>query len=277
MKMRTFKILWLASLVLVVFSCKDKDDDSEGGGLPVLLPLQNDIDLGLQVSQEIAANPAEYPILDPTEYPEAYAYLQGITDEILNSGKLKYKDQFAWDIHIIHDDEVLNAFATPGGYIYVYTGLIKYLDQEDDLAGVMGHELAHADQRHSMQQMQKAYGTQLILNILLGSNPSKLTELAGALAGNLSTLAFSRDNETDADENSVIYLAETKYACNGAASFFQKLLDSGQAGGTPKFLSTHPSPDSRVADINAKSTSLGCSTTALNPATYQDFKNSLPE
>ena len=273
--MKILKSFWIAGLLLAVVACKKDDDD--GGGLPVFFSLQNDIDLGKQVSDEIAANPTEYPVLDETEYAEAYAYLQGITDEILNSGKVEYRDEFAWKIHIIHDDEVLNAFATPGGYIYVYTGLIKYLDQEDDLAGVMGHELAHADRRHSMQQMQKAYGLQLVLNVILGQNPSKLAEIAGAVAGNATTLAFSRDNESEADEYSVIYLAEGKYACNGAYSFFQKLLDSNQAGKTPKFLSTHPDPASRVEDINAKATELGCDTTPLAPASYEDFKNSLPE
>jgi len=272
--MKLLKSSWILLVILAATSCKKNDDD---GGLPVFFSLQNDIDLGLQVSEQIAADPATYPILDETEYPEAYAYLQDITDRILSSDEVEYKEEFAWKIHIIHDDETLNAFATPGGYIYVYTGLIKFLEQEDDLAGVMGHEIAHADRRHSMQQMQKAYGIQLVLNVILGQNPSKLAEIAGAVAGNATTLAFSRDNESDADDFSVEYLSDTDYACNGAYSFFQKLIDSDQAGNTPKFLSTHPDPASRVEDINAKAVELGCSTTPLAPASYEDFKNSLPE
>jgi len=70
----------------------------------------------------------------------------------------KHKDDFAWQVKIIDDPETLNAFATPGGYIYVYTGLIKFLDTEDQLAGVMGHEIAHADLRHSTRQMTSSYG-----------------------------------------------------------------------------------------------------------------------
>ena len=60
---------------------------------------------------------------------------------------------FDWELKIIHDDETLNAFCAPGGYIYVYTGLIKFLAHEDNLAGVIGHEIAHADLRHSTQQL----------------------------------------------------------------------------------------------------------------------------
>lgn len=269
--MKSWKNLWI--LLILAVACKNDDDDAPF----VLLPLQNDIDLGAQVNAEIAANPNEYPVLDETEYAEAYDYLQAMTDEILESDDIVYRDQFAWKIHIIHDDEILNAFATPGGYIYVYTGLIKFLDQADDLAGVMGHEIAHADRRHSMVQLQKLYGTQLILNILLGQNPSKLTEIAAAIAGQATTLAFSRENEVDADDYSVRYLADTEYACNGAYSFFQKLIDMQQAGNIPEFLSTHPNPASRVEDINKKATELGCDTTPKTPSSYEDFKNSLPE
>ena len=67
------------------------------------------------------------------------------------------------DLRIIHDDSTLNAFCTPGGYIYIYTGILKFLDSEDEFAGVLGHEIAHADLRHSTRQMTKQYGVQILL------------------------------------------------------------------------------------------------------------------
>ena len=242
----------------------------------ILFSVEDDIQLGAKVSKEIESNPKDYPILSESKYPYAYKYLKGIRDRILNSGEVTYKDEFAWQVKIIKNDTVLNAFATPGGYIYVYTGLIKYLDKEDDLAGVMGHEIAHADQRHSVRQLQKVYGVQIMLSIALGNNPSQLSQIAAGLAGNLSTLKFSRDHENEADEYSVIYLAGTDYQCNGAYSFFQKLLDSEKAGNVPQFLSTHPAPEERVEEINNKAREIGCSTKPWNPRSYKDFKNSLP-
>ena len=101
--------------------------------------------------------------------------------------------------------------------------------------------------------------------MILGEDASQLENAVGQIAGTGAVLAFSRGAESEADEFSVEYLATTRYACNGAASFFQKLIDGGQGGGTPEFLSTHPNPDNRVADINAKATSLSCST-----STYDD-------
>lgn len=248
----------------------------EGDGV-ILFTLEDDKQLGAQVAAEIASD-TSFNILSETEYPQQYAYLQSMTDAILNSGQVTHKDDFVWKIHIIHDD-VLNAFATPGGYIYVYTGLIKYLDKADDLAGVMGHELAHADQRHSVKAMQRQYGIQLLLSIALGNDPSQLTQIAAQIAGTGTILAFGRDAESEADDYSVQYLSSTGYACNGAYSFFQKLIEADATGNTPTFLSTHPDPKDRVEDINTKAKEIGCDTTPISETgfTYQDFQNSLPE
>ncbi|WP_258099018.1 M48 family metalloprotease [Marinoscillum pacificum] len=269
--MKNFKslVIFLAIGVLgTLWSC-DKNGDI------VLFSIENDKQLGAQVAAEIEAD-TSFTILSRAEYPEAYNYLQSMTDDILSSDEVSYRDEFAWEIHII-DDDVLNAFCTPGGYIYVYTGLIKYLENADDLAGVMGHEIAHADQRHSSKQLQRAYGIQILLSIALGEESSQLGQIVGQLAGTGATLAFSRSAESEADDFSVEYLADTDYACNGAASFFQKLLESGQSGG-PEFLSTHPSPSTRVEDINAKADDLGCDKTQISESgfTYADFQNSLP-
>ena len=239
----------------------------------------DDRQLGEQVSEEIASNPQEYPVLDKSQYPKAYGYLNSMKDRILRSNDVDYLEEFAWELKIINDDDMLNAFATPGGYIYVYTGLIKFLENADDLAGVMGHEIAHADRRHSIKQLEKQYGITILASILLGENSSQLAQIAAQLAGTGAILKFSRTAESEADEYSVYYLADTPYACNGAASFFQKLLDQGKAGGTPEFLSTHPSPSNRVSDINNQAEAQGCSTQLTNETgmTYAEFKASLPK
>ncbi|MGB0177656.1 MAG: M48 family metalloprotease, partial [Owenweeksia sp.] len=170
------------------------------------------MELGAQVAAEIESDPS-YTILSRSANPASYRYLDSMVTAILNSGEVAYRSEFVWDVHIIQNDEVLNAFATPGGYIYVYTGLIKYLNNPDALAGVMGHEIAHADLRHTSRNLQKQYGVQFLLNLLLGENPSQLEQIAGQIAGTLAGLEFSREYETEADEKSVEYLAKTGFAC----------------------------------------------------------------
>lgn len=243
---------------------------TEDGGFN-LFSIEDDMELGAQIHQEILADPATYPLLDEQQFPEAYSHLYAIRDEILATGEVDYAEDFAWNTYIVHDDEVLNAFAAPGGYLYVYTGLIKYLQMEDYFAGVMGHEIAHAAERHSTEQLTKVYGLTTLAAVLLGEDPGLLAEIAQGLV----SLSFSREHETEADEFSVYYLCETFYASNGTAGFFEQLLAEG---GTeiPEFLSTHPSSESRVEDINALATELGCDMTPYADAAWQDFKASLP-
>lgn len=261
------KKIFLYTLFVFSFAaCKDKDGDVN------FFSLEDDKQLGLQSSLEIENNPQQYPILSASQYPQAYQHIQRITDNILNSGKVQYRNEFAWKVKIIRDDSTLNAFCTPGGYIFVYTGIIKYLDNEAQLAGVMGHEIAHADHRHSTDQLTKQYGLSLLLQVVLGNNPGALAQIAA----NLALLKYSREHETESDYYSVVYLYSTEYQPNGAGAFFQKLLDAGQSGNTPVFLSTHPSPSNRVQNIDAVWQKLGGKNGQTFQSRYQDFKNSLP-
>lgn len=263
--MRYIATLVLA-LLLAATGCKNKDDRSFN-----IFSIQDDIDLGKQVKAEIAANPAQYPLLSEAQYPQAYAYLRNVRDKILNSGQVFYKDKFAWEVFIVQDDNTLNAFCAPGGYIYVYTGLIKYLDSEDEFAGVLAHEIAHADRRHSTDQLTKAYGIGTLVSVVLGDNQSSLTDIAQ----NLVFLSFSRSDETEADEYSVKYLCPTTLNAAGAAGFFEKIEAQGGSN-PPQFLSTHPNPDNRIAKIYEQRNDLSCTGTATLDSEYAAFKASLP-
>lgn len=230
--------------------------------------LKDDINLGNQLKEEFLSNPEKYPVLPEDDYPEAYAYLNSIKNNILNSGHVKHKDDFEWELFIIRDDSVYNAFCIPGGHIFIFTGLIKYLDSEDQLAGIMGHEIAHADLRHGTQQMTKAYGVRLLLEIALGNNQSGLSDLAGGLVD----LSFSRGHETEADMKSVEYLCETEYNADGFSQFFQKMKNDGKSSGYLTFLSTHPDPGNRVEKIHQKKQELNCAGNATFDEEYARFK-----
>lgn len=285
--LKPMKFTLMAAMVVsfVAFSGCNKDDggpcDDLGkvGGFvsDLVFPVSSDVTLGEQVAHNIDST-YEADILKIEDYPKAYAYLNAMKDEILKSEDLVNADKFVWKLTII-DQDVLNAFATPGGYIYVYTGLIDYLDNVDDLAGVMGHEIAHADRRHSVNQLKKTYGVQLLASIVLGGDGSKLQEIAVALASNAAALQFSREDESEADASSVEYLDETQFACDGAASFFKKISAEG-GNNVPEFLSTHPNPENRVADIEARANCRVCSkdltTGTLAGLTYAQFKALVP-
>lgn len=267
--MKTIRLpLFLLGALLLTFSFNSCKKDRPF--IP-LFSISDDKELGMQVRDEIAADPTTYPLLNETQYASSYAYLKKIRDKILNSGQVYLKDKFDWEVRIVKDDNTLNAFCTPGGYIYVYTGLIKYLDSEEQLAGVLGHEIAHADRRHTSQSLQTQYGISLLLSVIGGSDSSTLK----TIAANMYLLKNSRSHESDADEWSVKYLCPTDYQADGAADFFQKLIDGGNDCSTA-FFSTHPCPDNRVANITAQKSSLGCSGNQTYSSEYATFKASLP-
>lgn len=242
-----------------------------GGAVGILMPISQDLQMGEATVQQIEGEPTTYPILDSASNPVAYGHIYRIRTNILNSGKVYYKDDFPWRIRIIKDDNTLNAFCTPGGYIYVYTGIIKYLDNEMQLAGVMGHEIAHADRRHSANQMLKAYGLQTLIDIFTSGSTQQIAQVAAQILA----LKFSRSDETEADDYSVRYLYGTEYDPQGAKFFFQKI---GNSQGVPEFLSTHPNPDNRVTNIESTWKCLGSGgNTGTFDQRYQEFKNSLPQ
>lgn len=264
-------------LVVISVFCFSSCKDNEG----VIFSTQDDISLGQQVAHEVDSTyRAKGQLLERTSssanVQKAYTHLDRIVNRVLNSGEVKYKNEFAWDVKIINDPEMLNAFATPGGHIYVFTGLMKFLEDEDHFAGVLAHEIAHADKRHSVRQLQRDYGISILLSVALGNNPGALKQIAAQLAGTLTGLRFSREAETEADNSSVLYLGGTQYyACDGAAGFFVKLNSQAQTSNPPEFLSTHPNPDNRVQNIQQQAQQKGCSTTTAPDTDFKELKKSL--
>lgn len=245
-----------------------------------LFDVAYDVDLGLQTVQSIAQSPEEYPILPKDQYPEAYQYLQNLVNDIVDSPHVKHKDIFKYDdVKIINNDSVLNAFCVPGGYIYVYSGIIKYLKHEDHLAGVIGHEIAHAELRHSSMKLQKEYGKNAVVNFIVLANPS--TTLGGIIAADvfrdLVNLKYGRSQEAQADEWSVKYLSDSKYSCDGVAGFFAQMIAEGNDVNIPEFLSDHPGSQNRVDDVAKMVKDLGCNTTLSDMSSWQEFQNMLPK
>lgn len=266
--MRKYSVILVLLVCVGLVSCefmkKAYKTSSDAVSNVNVFPYTQDIELGKQVQQEIAANPQEFPVLKKAGNAKIYSYMVELKQTIINSGQLKYGSEFAWDITIIDDDETLNAFATPGGYIYIYTGLIKFLDSEDELIGVLGHEMAHSDRRHSTRQLTKSLGLSILLDAVLGQQDA-VEQILGQLAG----LKFSRTHESEADEYSVRYLCGTSYNSDGAAGFFVKLANQPTP---PAFLSTHPSPENRIEEMATMETSLNCTGNQKNTSRYNQMK-----
>lgn len=239
-----------------------------------LFSVNDDIDLGEQITQEILSNPEEYPILSREDFPEAYAYMEGLRDKILASDEIRFRDRFSWDVYII-DQDVFNAFALPGGNTFYYTGLLKFLDDEASLAGVLAHEIAHSDRRHSTNRLTKIYGFQVVASLLIGSNPNLVQQILAELAIGGSALAFSRTDEFEADEYAVKYIYPTEIDARGVAYFFEK-IDSEPTPGWMVYFSTHPPSEERIEAVHEWHQRLGGREGNLFQERYQEFKSHLP-
>lgn len=155
-----------------------------------------------------------------------------------------------WEVNVIGSDEV-NAWCMPGGKIAVNTGFIQKVQPSDDeLAAVIGHEIAHALREHSRERVSQQMATGFGLNVLNAVTGSQLsTDLASKLADVTFNLPNSRTHETEADRIGVELAARAGFDPRAAVSLWTKMEKVGGGSGQPEFLSTHPSPTSRIADL----------------------------
>jgi predicted Zn-dependent protease len=157
-----------------------------------------------------------------------------------------------WEVNTLTTKE-LNAYCMPGGKIMVYSGLVEQLDLTDaELAAVIGHEMAHALREHSRERISRAYAQQLALAgvaVVTGAGEGALN-MANTVASVTFQLPHSREQESEADTIGLELMARAGYDPNAAVSVWKKMM-SAEQGGTPQFLSTHPSPQTRIKDLQA--------------------------
>ena len=162
---------------------------------------------------------------------------------------------FDWTFHVV-DDPTVNAWCMPGGRVVVYTGILPVTQDDAGLAVVMGHEIAHAIARHGNERMSQGMAVQLggaALSVALSQEPALTHDLflqSYGLGSQLGTLAFSRKHETEADKMGLVFMALAGYDPQAAPSFWERMSAMG-GGGAPELLSTHPSDERRVADLEA--------------------------
>lgn len=156
-------------------------------------------------------------------------------------------------VRVVRDDEV-NAFTIPGGYIYINSGLIKRLDSEAELAGVIAHEMAHAINRDGTKQLTRMYGISFLLNLVLGSDAPQWQQVAGDLFSTFGLLAYGRTAEAEADKGAVRITRAAGYNPNGYLDFLRKLreMEETQPGLLTELFSTHPETSGRIATVQSE-------------------------
>jgi predicted Zn-dependent protease len=239
-------IAFLTVALLAAFGQKPKDDVSKIGDRKVgnclnFYSIEKEIGLGKQLAEEVARQSKLSP--DPI----VSEYINRLGQNLVRNSDAKVPFTFR-----VVEDDVPNAFALPGGFIFVHTGLIKLASEEAELAGAMAHEIAHVAARHMTCQATKgqiAGVAGAVGGMVLGGG---LGGYAGRQAAGMATqvgfLKLSRGAETEADYLGTQYLYAAGYDPNGAISIFEKLesLRKRKAGAWDRLLSTHPMDADRI-------------------------------
>lgn len=203
---------------------------------------QQEVEMGTQYAAQINQ---QLPIVTD---PEINRYINVLGDSIARVADNRNLD---WHFYIVNSPEV-NAFAVPGGYIYINRGLIERAQNMSQVAGVLGHEIGHVTQRHSVEQMQKQQGTNLGLTVGCVLMPSVCGNQAGAAAIQLGAGAvfanFSRKDEQEADQVGIVYMTRAGIDPRGVPQMFQILLDERERrpAGVDAWFATHPLEEDRI-------------------------------
>jgi len=207
---------------------------------------QQEVQLGQQESAQIQQ---QLPLVQD---PLINQYVNTLGNQIASKTS---RSDLQWQFYVVNTD-VVNAFALPGGIIYVNRGVLERADRMDELAGVMGHEIEHVVRRHSVKQMEQMQGANMgvALTCALTNICSNQAAAAAINVGGTAIFAkFSRTDEVQADEGGFHNLMNAGISPEGMLSFFQKLLaeeqQSGSSGAANSWFADHPGTEDRIADI----------------------------
>jgi predicted Zn-dependent protease len=210
-----------------------------------LVPKSQEISMGKEAAQEVAQTVGLY------EAPALQRYVSDLGKRLAAKGE---RPDLPWTFQIV-DDSAVNAFALPGGYVFITRGILAHMNNEAQLASVMGHEIGHVNAKHSVNQISKQEIAQLGLGLgmVLSEDIRRYGQL-GVAGLNVLFLKFSRDAENQADELGLRYASRAGYDGRQMPAVFQTLerVSANAPGRLPEWLSTHPDPEHRVEKTNAR-------------------------
>ncbi|HEU4586228.1 MAG TPA: M48 family metallopeptidase, partial [Gemmatimonadaceae bacterium] len=207
---------------------------------------QQEVEMGQQYSAQVNQ---QLPIIQDAEINR---YINVLGDSIAGLSDDRHLD---WHFFVVDSKEV-NAFALPGGFIYINRGLIERADRLDEVAGVLGHEIGHVTNRHSVKLMEKQQAANVGVTlgcVLTGACENQATAAVVNVAGGAVFARFSREAEREADESGVRYVTRAGIDPRGIPSMFQKLLEERRTrpSAVAAWFSTHPLEEDRITDTQA--------------------------
>jgi len=252
-----FPLQWLIALVIavgaiIVYFNKTSINPTTGEKQRVSLTPDQETALGMQSApQMISQMGGELPDSDP-----ATREVQSVGNRVWKRSDAA-RSPYPYHYHLLADRKTINAFALPGGEVFITKGLLDRLTTEGELAGVLGHETGHVVERHVAQQMaQSDLGRYLVTAVGVGasnSNHPYADTVVASTINQMTQLHFSRHDESQADECGLRFMTQAGYDPHAMLKVMEVLqqVTNEQGGRPPEMLQTHPYPEQRMADINA--------------------------
>lgn len=236
--------LMLSACLLPIWSFQGCVTPAEGGQQFNILSTQEEIALGDKMAQQIET---EEKVLNDASIQD---YV-GVIGERL--ARLSPRTDVPYKFTVIDNPETINAFALPGGHMYIYTGLLKLCDNEAQLASVMGHEIGHVAAKHHGESVTRQYGYSILMGIILGDKSSQGAQVLAQLVGTAGEMRFSRVQEHEADRLGMDLLWRAGYQPESMAAFMQKMqqIEQEKGGGRAPlpFFSSHPATADRITNL----------------------------
>jgi beta-barrel assembly-enhancing protease len=251
---RVTKMRFLIAIAIAAFSIITYFSNSEFNPVTeekqrISMTVEQEIALGLQATPKLAQ---QYGGLHPDE--KARAYVKKVGQDMVKK-TVVVQTPYQFDFHLLADDKTVNAFALPGGQIFITAALFNQLKTEDQLAGILGHEIGHVVARHGAQQMAKAKLTQGLTGAAViatydPDNPASAGSAAvAAMIGNLINMKYGRDDELESDRLGVKFMYDSNYDPKAMIEVMNILSEAGGPNRQPEFFSTHPNPENRIQKI----------------------------
>ena len=257
--------LSLVLSVLFLFSCKKTNENIIHLNKENFTP-EEEMVIGSIIKEEILKYPEEIKILDRNEYASAHSYVETLMNMLLNTDAVKLRNTYNWDLTIMHDDQLRNAFITPGGHLFVSTGLLKFIRSESELVSILGHEIYYADKGYVVKRLKQDYSD--LADLLLDKEEHAFLK---DLALDMNNISFATVEVKKADQYAIDLLCPFQYDAMGIKTFLESAENSTT---NVTWLKTRPGDDNRKEEIRSLAQDCGAEESTFADR-YHAFKTKL--
>lgn len=244
-----FKIMLFIGLAMAAFQAfkyytNTQTNPITGEEQRVQWTTEEEVGIGLQSAPQMAQ---QHGGLHPDE--RARGHVESVGKRLINNSIVR-RSQYPFQFHLLRDDRTVNAFALPGGQVFITAALYGKLENEDQLAGVIGHEIGHVIHRHGAERMASSGFIQgLIQSVMIGSGGSGSVAQVANVVGQYSSMSYGRDQELESDDFGVRLMLEAGYDAENLIGVMDILEEASGGASKPEFQSSHPSPENRRQKI----------------------------